>query len=253
MALFHSFLWLSNIQLYKVSIDGVTIHPWPRPQTSESSFVPLFLSVSYHVSASPVIFTFQMYPETNQFTSLDYHHHGQTHHHLLTWHLHLCLVRALCNSHSGTFKTEHFMSVTCSEPCNSCSSNTDGPKPHYMVCLFPIPPDSFPATLPSDSPASVILANFLSLKHSKEGAIARLMPFQNSTWNSPPVHIHRTLTSYKCLPKCHLFGENLPDHLVSRHTPSSFPHLILLIACLFNWPSIICLPTVYLPHWSVNF
>ena len=36
-------------------------------------------------------------------------------------------------------------------------------------------------SLPSDSQAPVILANFLSLKHSKEDAIARLMPVQNST------------------------------------------------------------------------
>lgn len=139
------------------------------------------------------------------------------------------------------------MSVTCSEPCNSGLSNTDGLKPH---CMFP--PDSFPATLPSDSPAPVILANFLSLKHSKEDAIARLMPVQNSTWKSPPLGIHRTLTSYKCLPKCHLFGENLPDHPVSHHTPSSFLHLIFLVARHSNWPCIICLPTVCLPHWSIN-
>lgn len=223
--------------------------PDPKPQSHL-----LFLSFSpSHIMCQQVLLSL---PSKCILKLTNSHHHGQTHHHLLTWHLHLRLlpiVSALCNSHSGTFKTEHFMSVTCSELCNSCSSNTDGPKPHYMVCLFPIPPDSFPATLPSDSPASVILANFLSLKHSKEGAIARLMPFQNSTWNSPPLRIHRTLTSYKCLPKCHLFGENLPDHLVSHHTPSSLPHLIFLIACLSNWPSIICLPTVYLPHWSVNF
>lgn len=230
-------------------VSPFTHGPEPKPQSHLLflSFSPSHIMCQQVLSSLPSKCILKL---TNSH-SLYYTTLPLLHHHLLIWHLRLLLlpiVSALCNSHSGTFKTEYFLSANCSEPCNSHPSNTDGPNPHYMV-----PPDSFPATLSSDSPAPLILANFLSLKHSKEDAIARLMPFQNSTWNSPPLGIHRTLTSYKCLPKCHLFGENLPDHPVSHHTPSSFPHLIFLIARLSNWPSIICLPTVCLPHRSLNF
>lgn len=121
------------------------------------------------------------------------------------------------------------MSVIFSKSCSGFRANTNDPKPYYMVCLLPPSPESFPATLPSDSQ----LQTYRLTCHSSY--TPRKVPLLGlCLCNPPPSDIHEY-----CLHSS-LCSNVTSSERASLTTQSKFHHTLSFSLCLIFFIAALC-------------